>query len=101
MSDATPPPLSSDAPRGVLLRFGVFSALALLIAGATLLWFVRSDTRKQAEQNLSFHNDFVARTIIKDQLTPADLRGPAHGARLAELDSLFRHEVLVGGAVRA
>jgi HD-GYP domain-containing protein (c-di-GMP phosphodiesterase class II) len=76
-------------------------ALALALAGGSILYFVRADARKAAEENEAFHTSFVAGTILRDNLTASDLVAPLTGARLDDLDRLFRHEIVLRGALRA
>jgi HD-GYP domain-containing protein (c-di-GMP phosphodiesterase class II) len=90
-----------DVPRRVLLRFGIVCALALALAGGTILYFVRADARKAAEANEAFHTSFVSDTILRDNLAASDMVAPPSGARLDDLDVLFRREIIRRGALRA
>src|SRR4051812_6235219 len=89
-----------DAPRGVFIRFAVVCALALALAGGAILWRVRAEARSAAERNIAFHTQFVAGSILRDRLAPADLTEAARGERLHRLDLLFRSEIVVGDTAR-
>jgi diguanylate cyclase (GGDEF)-like protein len=83
-----------------MLQFAVYSAVALALAAASILWFVRQDLTKRAEQNSAAHTRFVAATILRDRLERTDFDGSVSIARRAQLDRLFDHEILVDGALR-
>jgi diguanylate cyclase (GGDEF)-like protein len=91
-----PPP---PAPR-LVLRFAVYTAVALSLAAALILLFVRHHGTAQAERSVTFHARFVADTILRQRLREDDFAAPAEGARLAELDKLFKRELIVGGTLR-
>lgn len=85
----------TEAPPRLVLRFAVLVAVALAVTAAATLFFVRQYAVERAQNLVSFHAAFVANTILRDQLRPADLEQAATGARRGELDRLFRREVLV------
>lgn len=87
-------------PPRLVLRFAVYTAFALALAAAGLLWFAHRYATGQAESAVRFHARFVADTILRDHLRPADFEAPVDGARRSHLDRLFRRQVLVSGAVR-
>jgi diguanylate cyclase (GGDEF)-like protein len=82
-------------------RFTLYAALALVVAMAATFVFVRREAIRRAEQTGRFHTRFVADSILRDRLRPSDFHVPVSGVRRAQLDPLFRHEVLAGGSVRA
>jgi diguanylate cyclase (GGDEF)-like protein len=84
----------------LVLRFALYTALTLTAAGAGFLWYAHRYATDQAERAVRFHASFVANTILRDRLDPSDFEGHVEGARRATLDSLFRREVLAGGALR-
>jgi diguanylate cyclase (GGDEF)-like protein len=88
-------------PPRLLLRFAVLTATAMLVAGAVIFTFVRRDATHRAERNAGFHARFVADTIMREGLRPADFERPATGARRAQLDEFMRTEVLDHGVLRA
>jgi diguanylate cyclase (GGDEF)-like protein len=87
-------------PPRLVLRFAVCTTLGLAIAAAGILVFVRQHAIAQAERAVTFHTRFVAESILREHLRPSDLRHPLPDPRRAELDRLFRRQILVAGAVR-
>jgi PAS domain S-box-containing protein len=82
---------SARAPR-LLLRFALYSALALLLAGGAILWFVQHEETSRVERDAVARAGRVAERTA-DALTPSDLQRPVSGARLAELDALLANEL--------
>jgi signal transduction histidine kinase len=82
------------------LRFAVTTALALLLAGGALLWFVRGKEVRQAELDVTRHAQYVERAILRDELARKDLAGPVAGAERRRLDWLFDRRVLIQGGLR-
>ncbi len=87
-------------PPRLVLRFAAYSALTIGLAAGGLFLYVHRYSVSHAQDGVRFHTRFVADTIVGDNLRPADFRAPVRGPRLAELDRLFRREVLVSGVVR-
>jgi PAS domain S-box-containing protein len=84
----TAPPRS---PR-LVLRFAFYSALALVLAGVGILWFVRHEAQIHAEEELTNDATRVAATLSQ-KLTPSDVEKPVESAsRLKTLDALFAPE---------
>jgi signal transduction histidine kinase len=82
------------------LRFAAATAAVIATAGGALLWYVKHQEVKQAERTITMQARFVEKSILRDELTPADIARPVTGARLAVLDTLFRTRVLVDGGLR-
>jgi PAS domain S-box-containing protein len=82
----------------VVLRFALYSAMALLIASLAILWFVRHEAQQSAEREVGQRARLVAGGLT-DQLRPSDFSAPVQGERRNALDELFR-ERLMGGLVR-
>ncbi len=93
----TNPTASPRAPR-LVVRFALYSALALLLAGVGILWFVRHETQTRAEDEVTTRASQAAASLAP-KLRPTDLETPVTGRRLAALDALFKPE-LMGGVVR-
>ncbi len=70
------------------------------MAGGALLVYVRDHEIQHAERGVATQARFVAKSILRDQLKPTDLQARTAGARLAELDRLFKSRILVDGALR-
>jgi two-component system cell cycle sensor histidine kinase/response regulator CckA len=101
-------PMSPVVPKGTTvapstrlhLRFAAATAAVIATAGGALLWYVQHQEVKQAEHNVTMQARFVEKSILRDELTPADIARPVTGARLTVLDSLFNSRVLVDGGLR-
>jgi signal transduction histidine kinase len=82
------------------LRFAAATAVVIATAGGALLWYVQHQEVQQAEHNVTMQARFVEKSILHDELAPADLERPVRGARLTELDTLFNSRILVDGGLR-
>jgi signal transduction histidine kinase/CheY-like chemotaxis protein len=82
------------------LRFAAATAAVIATAGGALLWYVQHQEVQQAERNVTMQARFVEKSILHDEMSPADLAGPVRGARLKELDALFNARILVDGGLR-
>ncbi len=82
------------------LRFAVATAVVIATVGGVLLWYVRGKETQHAERDVVAKARFVERSVLRGELTPADLSAPVRGARLAQLDRLFKTRVLVDGGLR-
>src|SRR5688572_9522893 len=85
-------------PPRLVLRFGIYCAIALTLAAVAVFWFLRQHATDSAQQGVGFRARSVAYTLLREQLRPADFTRPVTGARQAELDELFARQVLVEGA---
>jgi PAS domain S-box-containing protein len=88
MSPAKP---ALDKPPRLVLRFAIYSALALLLAGLAIYWFVRHETQESAERERIARAVRIA-TRAGAEIQPSDLRGPVLPERAAELDRGFADE---------
>ncbi len=82
------------------LRFAAATAFVIALAGGALLLYVRAHEIQRAERGVTAQARFVGRSILRDELSPADLGRPAAGARLEQLDRLFESRILGDGALR-
>jgi PAS domain S-box-containing protein len=85
-------------PPRLVLRFALYSAVALLLAGVAILWYVRHEAQQRAERSVGEHARLVAEAL-SDHLEPADFEQPVRNARLRALDAVVE-EQLDGGVVR-
>jgi PAS domain S-box-containing protein len=86
-------PSSSERPPRLVLRFAIYSALALALAGLGMLWFIRHEAQRQAERELTSEATHAAVGLAND-LRKSDLEDPVRDpARLAVLDDLFKPEI--------
>ncbi|MBA3347757.1 MAG: response regulator [Actinobacteria bacterium] len=88
-------PVDTERSPRLVLRFAIYTGVALLLAAAGVMWFVRGQAMERAERAVEFHTRFVAETILRHELGRSDFEGPVSQARRAELDRLFREQVLV------
>ena len=87
-------PTGSERPPRLVLRFAIYSALALVIAGLGMLIVIRHEAQLQAERELTADASRAAASVAS-QLTSADLATPVRDAkRLAALDALFKPELM-------
>jgi two-component system sensor histidine kinase/response regulator len=85
--------MGSERPPRLVLRFGIYSALALVIAGLGMLLVIRHEAQLQAERELTADANRAAASVAS-QLTPSDLAAPVRDPeRRAKLDALFKPEV--------
>jgi PAS domain S-box-containing protein len=91
------PPAPKRPPR-LVLRFAIYSAIALALAWVAIFWVVRREAEERGREQVSARAiNVAARTA--PSLTDADFAGPAPAARREELDALFERE-LVGNLLR-
>lgn len=84
-----------------MLRFAAYTAVALAIAGAAILWFVHVYSVDRATSAAEFHARYVADAVLRERLLPADIRGTASKARKRSVDEFIRSAVLVEGVESA
>ena len=83
-----------------MLRFAIFTAAVVVLAGFGLLVFLRHEVTLRTEHGLGDHTRFIAETTVRNAVRPSDFAGPVTRRRRIELDRVFRRDVLVAGAVR-
>jgi PAS domain S-box-containing protein len=87
-------PTPPARPPRLVLRFALYSALALAVAGAGMLLFIRHEAQADAEHELTADATRAA-TTLASQLRPTDLAAPVRDAqRVRELDALFKPELM-------
>jgi PAS domain S-box-containing protein len=91
------PPAPRRPPR-LLLRFAIYSAIALALAWVAIFWVVRREAEEHGRQQVAA-NATQAAARIAPSLTKADLAGGVSPARRAELDAAFGRE-LAGNLLR-
>jgi diguanylate cyclase (GGDEF)-like protein len=90
---------AGEPPR-LVLRFAVQAAIVLAVGAGIVLLFVRDWASERAEESVRFHAEYVAHTILRDELLPSDFGDPVGRNRRDELDRLFRNEVLGADTLR-
>ena len=82
----------------MILRFAIYSAIALLLAGAGILWFARHAAESRSEREVLERAQTTA-MLLADRFQRSDFEGPVDATRRAELDHIFSH-VIDGEVVR-
>jgi signal transduction histidine kinase len=77
----------------------LYSGVVLIAAGLAILWTVDREVASRAERTVEAEARLVAEENLRRHLLASDFRAPVRGARLAELDDLFRGKVLIPGIV--
>ena len=96
-------PLTTVAPAKpprLLLRFGVYAGIALLVAAAAGTWFAGHNARVRAERDVWADAHYTAAQLARDDLAKIALRGPVGPDARAGLDELFGRVALPRGVVR-
>jgi PAS domain S-box-containing protein len=81
-------PSGATRPPRLILRFAMYSALALLLAGGGILWYARHAAEVRSEREALERTQSTA-LLVSDRLRPSDFAGPVSSTRKAELDRLF------------
>ncbi len=76
----------------------MYSAMALLSAGAGILWFARHEAEVRSEREVVERAQTTA-LLLADRFEDSDFQGPVDAARRTELDRIFS-SVLDGEVVR-
>jgi hypothetical protein len=88
------------APPKLVRRFALYAGIALVVAAVCAYFFVRRYSEEHAEKTAIAHTEYLAESILPNQLKPADFAVPATGRHLAALDLFARRELLSSGIVR-
>ena len=89
----------TERPPQLVLRFAVLTALCLGVAAAAILVLTRHVNTVEAEKNAARHARFVVDAVLSEELRATDLTHQVGRSRRAELDRLFRKNVLVSGTM--
>ncbi len=87
----TSAPPAGRPPR-LVLRFAIYSALALSLAGAGILYVVRAQTLDQAERETAERAQRVAMRVAS-QISPREIGPAPTRERRTALDAKFAHEL--------
>jgi diguanylate cyclase (GGDEF)-like protein len=88
-----------ERPPRLVLRFAIVTALCLGAGAAAILIFMRHLNTLQAERAAAAQAQFVAESVLADELLESDLSAPVTTARRAELDRFLQRKVLRPGTV--
>src|SRR5690242_9690631 len=97
MVDSPYPPVERQ-PR-LVLRFALYAGAVLLAAGLAIAWLVNREVANRAERTVEQQAAAVVTENLSTRLRAADFRAPVSPARRVELDTLFRRNILIPGAV--
>jgi signal transduction histidine kinase len=86
------------APR-LVLRFALYTGAVLLAAGLAILWTVNREVASRARHTVETQAETVAQQSLRGRLLPSDFDAPVRGQRRAQLDSLFRRDILMPSVV--
>jgi PAS domain S-box-containing protein len=89
---------ATDGPPRLVLRFALYSAIALLFASLGILWFVRQEAQQSAEHEVGQRARWIA-AGLSHHLRPSDFSERVAGTRRETLDGLFDDQ-LTGGLLR-
>jgi PAS domain S-box-containing protein len=96
-------PLTSVAPEKpphLLLRFGVYAGIAVLVAAAVGTWLAGRNARARAERGVWADAHYTADQLARDDLAKTALAKPVGPDVQASLDELFGRVALPRGVVR-
>jgi PAS domain S-box-containing protein len=96
-------PLTAVAPAKpprLLLRFGIYAGIAMLVAAAAGTWLAGHNARARAERGVWADARYTADQLARDDLAKAALSGPVGPGVRASLDELFGRVALPRGVVR-
>src|SRR5436190_15051579 len=85
----------------LILRFALHSGLVLLAAGLAIFWAVNREIAHRAERTLQSQARAIAQDSLSRRLQASDFARPVSGPRRAELDRIFREDILIPGVVGA
>jgi signal transduction histidine kinase len=85
----------------LILRFALHSGLVLLAAGLAIFWAVNREVAQRAERSLQGQARAIAQDSLSRRLQASDFARPASAQRRAELDRIFREDILIPGVVGA
>ena len=97
---AAPTTLGLKRAPKLALRFGVYGALALLLAAGFGLWLARQTATEQARESAYLDTKTIAQRLAGDDLASVALAGPVDKEVRLDLDDLFRQQTLDDGIVR-
>jgi PAS domain S-box-containing protein len=86
----------ASRPPRLVLRFAIYSAIALLFAGAGILWFAQHEAVSRSEREV-LERAQTTSMLLADRFQRSDFEGPVDATRRAELDHMFSH--VIGGEV--
>jgi PAS domain S-box-containing protein len=89
----TPSASTTARPPRLVLRFAVYSAIALALAWVAIFWVVRREAEDRAQHQVQDRTSEVA-VRIAPSLTPEDFAGPVTTERRRQLDAAIDPELV-------
>jgi PAS domain S-box-containing protein len=89
-----------EEPPRLLLRFGVYAGLALVVAALVGTWLARHNATVRAERDVYLDALHTADRLGRDDLAKLALKRPVDAGLLADLDELFSRAALDRGVLR-
>jgi PAS domain S-box-containing protein len=86
---------AADSSPRLVLRFALYSAIALLFASLGILWFVRHEAQQSSENEVGQRAQWMA-AGLSHHLRPSDFSDPVAGQRMETLDHLFSDQLMGG-----
>ena len=93
-------PSSAGNPPRLLLRFGMYAGLALILAAVFGTWIARHNATTRAEREVFADARYTADRLGRDDLAKLALKKPVDQGLLADLDELFSRAALDRGVLR-
>jgi diguanylate cyclase (GGDEF)-like protein len=90
----------SAAPPWLVGRFALYAGIALLIAAVAAFYFVRQYATQRAERTALDHTEYIAQSVLPNELRRSDFARPVRGRRLGELDGVAARELLTPDVLR-
>jgi diguanylate cyclase (GGDEF)-like protein/PAS domain S-box-containing protein len=78
---------------GLVRRFAISALLVFTLVAIVLLTVMTGQIRTSAEGSAQFHATFVANSILRYELTPADLAAPVSPQRAAQIEVFAKTRV--------
>jgi diguanylate cyclase (GGDEF)-like protein/PAS domain S-box-containing protein len=85
---------------GLVRRFAVSAVIVFTVVAVVLLTIMTNQLRTSQESAAQFHAVFVTNSVLRFQLTAADLAAPVSPARAAQLEAGIKDRVLLYPTLR-
>ncbi len=87
-------------PPRVMRAFAIYMGLALILAAAIILYFVRHNVEANSTQKVSDHAEFVAATIVPKLVNADAWETPFTQSQLDSFDASAKRDLLKNGGIR-
>jgi diguanylate cyclase (GGDEF)-like protein/PAS domain S-box-containing protein len=85
---------------GLVRRFAVSALIVFALVAVALLAIMSNQLRDSQESAAQFHAVFVTDSVLRYELTPADLAAPVSPGRAAQLETIIKARVLLYPTLR-